>query len=358
MNKYWKRPVAALLAAVLCFSPLTVSAEEQQGTAEISLEPGAEDQQPVVDAQPGTEEDTIQATPELEPDTTETPSTEKDDNVVIEKDDKPYLALGADLSAEQQAVVLGLMGISQEELANYNVTYVTNTEEHTYLDEYISAKEIGSKSWSSIVIVKRDKGNGINISTKNINYCTIGMYKNALVTAGIADADIIVAGPKPISGTAALVGIFKAYSDMTGEAIAENSMDTALNELVLTGQLANGTGADSEDVEAMIAYLKQKVAEGALQDENSIRDAINDACGEFNVSLSDEEKSQLIDLLLKIKDLDLDVDSLLSQAQSIYDKLSDMGFDTSAGSGIGAAIKSFFTGIVDAIKNFFSNIFS
>ena len=39
------------------------------------------------------------------------------------------------------------------------------------------------------------------------------MYKNALVTAGIEDADIIVAGPKNISGTAALVGVFKAYQE-------------------------------------------------------------------------------------------------------------------------------------------------
>lgn len=43
------------------------------------------------------------------------------------------------------------------------------------------------------------------------------MYKNALTTAGITDADIIVAGPKPISGTAALVGIFEAYEAMTGK---------------------------------------------------------------------------------------------------------------------------------------------
>ena len=53
-----------------------------------------------------------------------------------------------------------------------------------------------------------DKGNGIKVSTYNINYCTAGMYKNALATAGISDANIIVAGPFALSGTAALVGNF------------------------------------------------------------------------------------------------------------------------------------------------------
>ncbi len=282
----------------------------------------------------------------------------EDDNVVIEEDDKPYLALGADLSEQQRATVLELMGVQEADLGNYDVTYVTNTEEHQYLDAYIASSEIGSKSWSSVVIVKRDKGNGINISTKNINYCTVGMYKNALVTAGIADADIIVAGPQQISGTAALVGIFKAYTDMTGSELSEDSIDTALNELVLTGQLESTTGADSDEIEGMVAYLKQQVAAGALKDEDSISSAIDDACDQFDVTLTDEEKSNLIDLMLKIKDLNLDADSLLSQAQSIYDKLSEWGIDTSAGSGIGEKIGNFFSGIVDSIKSFFQNIFS
>ena len=138
---------------------------------------------------------------------------ENNDNVEIKKDDKPYLALGADLSDDQKNTVLSLMGIDPANLANYNVTYVTNAQEHQYLDSYVDSSKIGSKSWSSVVIVKRKKGNGLNISTNNITYCTVGMYKNALTTAGITDADIIVAGPKPISGTAALVGIFEAYED-------------------------------------------------------------------------------------------------------------------------------------------------
>ena len=115
---------------------------------------------------------------------------ENNDKVEIKKDDKPYLALGADLSDDQKNIVLSLMGIDPANLANYNVTYVTNAQEHQYLDSYVDSSKIGSKSWSSVVIVKRKKGNGLNISTNNITYCTVGMYKNALTTAGITDADL------------------------------------------------------------------------------------------------------------------------------------------------------------------------
>ena len=276
-----------------------------------------------------------------------------DDNVVIKESDKPYLALGADLSEEQKNTVLSLMGIDPAQLDNYDVVTVNNSEEHQYLDAYIPSSQIGSKSWSSVVIVKKDKGNGINISAKNISYCTVGMYKNALVTAGIEDADIIVAGPQNISGTAALVGVFKAYQEITGKELPQENVDTALNELVLTGQLESSTGADAESVEGLVAYLKQQMAENNLTDDASIRDAIDEAADKFDVALTEEQKEQLLDLLKKIGNLDLDVDSLVNQAKSIYDKIENLGAD-----GIFDKIGSFFSNLFSSIADFFKNLFN
>lgn len=265
----------------------------------------------------------------------------------ITKEDKPYLALGANLTAEQQAAVLGLLGINPAELGDYDVIYITNEEEHKYLGNYVDAGKIGTRSLSSVLIVKREKGHGINITTKNISYCTIGMYKNALITAGITDADIIVAAPSPISGTAALVGAMKAYSDMTGEEVTEESMDTALNELVLTGDLAEVVG-DSEKAEELIAYLKQEVLSKDLSDEGEIQVLIDDACGKFDIALSEEEISQLTDLLMKIGQLDLDWDSIKDQAEELYNKLSEI--DTG---GFFEIVARFFQSVLDFFKGLF-----
>ncbi len=269
-----------------------------------------------------------------------------DDNVEIKKNDKPYLALGSDLSAEQRATVLAIMGIDQNKLADYDVVYVNNAEEHQYLDSYIEKSKIGSKSLSSIVIVERKDGSGLNISTNNVTYCTVGMYKNALATAGIQNADIIVAAPFPISGTAALVGIFKAYTQMTGDVIDEENIDAALNELVVTGQLEAG-GADSDEVEGMIAYVKQAVVEHDLSDESEIRKAIAEGCDKFGITLTEEEVNEIVKLMLKISDLDLDVDGLLNAAQSIYDKIS------TADSGFWAKIRELLRTIWAKIKELF-----
>ena len=279
---------------------------------------------------------------------------ENNDKVEIKKDDKPYLALGADLSDDQKNTVLSLMGIDPANLANYNVTYVTNAQEHQYLDSYVDSSKIGSKSWSSVVIVKRKKGNGLNISTNNITYCTVGMYKNALTTAGITDADIIVAGPKPISGTAALAGIFEAYEAMTGEAVQDNVVDAALNELVVTGELeASIQGLTDQEVEEFIAYIKSLIAEKGLTDEKSINEAINEACDKYGVTLSDDERQKIVDLLLKITSLGIDLSGLVDYAASLYNSFKNGG----SSSGIIASIGNFFGNIFSAIGEFFKNLF-
>ena len=271
-----------------------------------------------------------------------------DDNVVITAEDKPYLALGENLSAEQKVTVLGLMGIDAANLEDYNVVSVTNKEEHQYLDAYLPSEKIGTRALSSVVIVKRERGNGLNISTKNINYCTIGMYKNALVTAGLKDADIIVAGPSPISGTAALIGAMKAYSEMTGEPVDEESLDAAMNEIVITGQLADLIeDADDGEVEEFIAYVKQKVLEGGLKDDSSIRKCIEEALEKYDFSMTDDEKDELTSVLLKISKLDIDVDALLDQAKSLYDQIKNS--DDAQG---------FIAKILQAIRDFFKKLFN
>ena len=277
------------------------------------------------------------------------------DAVVITENDKPYLALGSDLTEEQKNTVLGYMGIDPAALDNYDVVYINNQEEHQYLDSYMDSSAIGTKSLSSVVITKADKGSGINISTYNINYCTVGMYKNALATAGVTDANIIVAGPFQLSGTAALVGILKAYQEMTGNQIEEEIVDAALNELVTTGELNKSIDGDSESVEALIAELKEKLANGDLDTEEDIREAINELAKKYELSLSEDDIKTLIELINALKGLDLDWDSIANQAASWADKLGvDLdSIDKEAAMGLFEKIKEIVKSIWEKIKSIF-----
>jgi len=327
MKKNGMRVTSLFLAAVMLASaPVTASAADTSANVEgeVVVDQTSQDQTSAeTQNQAGQDQTSAEAQDQSQASAAEDAATgANSDNVTIQADDKPYLALGADLTDAQKNTVLSLMGIDPANLGNYDVVYTTNAEEHQYLDSYISSSQIGSKSWSSVVIVKRDKGNGLNISTRNINYCTVGMYKNALTTAGITDADIIVAGPQEISGTAALVGVFKGLSD--------------------------------EEVEEFIAYIKSVIAQNDLKDEASINQAIDDACSKYNVTLSDSERQQIVDLLLKITSLGINLDSLVDYAESLYHSFKDGGGDSSVLSSVG----TFFSNVFSSIADFFKGLFS
>ena len=229
---------------------------------------------------------------------------------------------------------------------------MTNDQEHKYLDSYISKDKIGTRSLSSVVVIKGKKGSGVNVTTKNINYCTTGMYENAMVTAGIEDAEAIVAAPFEISGTAALIGVIEAYSEMTGKDVDEDNIDAALDELVTTGEIKDDSSTDGDEIEGVVAYAKDQVAGKKLSGEE-IQGVIQDAEKKFDIQLSDEDRQKLQSLLEKITKLDLNTDSIKKQANAIYDKLSSMGYDIDVDALMGEA-QGFFAKLIQAIKDFFA----
>lgn len=274
---------------------------------------------------------------------------------------KSIIALGADLSAEQRATVLSLMDVTEADLANYQVVTITNDMEHQYLDAYMDASVIGSKSLSSVKITPAESGHGVLVTTKNINYCTTGMYRNALLTAGVSDADILVVGPMEISGTAALIGAIKGYEAMSGESVSDTTLDTAMNELITTGEIAM-QDADSQDIEELIAFVKAKVAAGGLDSDDQIRSAIEEGEDKFGVTLTEDEINQIIAIMQKINQLGLDPNVLVSQAEDLYSKfgkdfLKNLDTDAIAKEVAKSAASGFFAKIGDAIKGFFAGLF-
>lgn len=271
--------------------------------------------------------------------------------VTITDGDTPYISFGADLRADEKAKVLELFGLTEADLEKCNVNTVTNAEEHQYLDAYITNDHIGSRALSSVAVMKAKKGSGITVTTKNINYCTTSMYENALATAGVKDANVVVVGPFDMSGTAALIGAVKAYSGMTGEAVDTDVIDGAINEMVVTGEIGDETGK-TDEIAGMVAYLKDQVGGKNLSD-SELADAIDQASEKFNVSLTQDQIDQLKELLKKLQGLDLNWNNIRDQAENLYGKLKDMGLkvDTSA---LTQQAQGFFAKLIAFIKSLFN----
>ena len=63
-----------------------------------------------------------------------------------------YVSLGANLTESERATVLGLLGLTEDDLQSCTVVQVTNQEEHEYLDEYLSSSVIGDRAISSVKV--------------------------------------------------------------------------------------------------------------------------------------------------------------------------------------------------------------
>lgn len=272
-------------------------------------------------------------------------------------DDKPYLALGADLTEEQKASVLALLDVDPAQLDEYTVYEVTNEEEYEHLGSYLDASVIGSKSLSSVKVIGREDGYGIQVRTENISYCTVGMYQNALATAGMENAEVVVAGPFALSGTAALVGAMKAYEAMTGDVIDPELMDGAANELVVTSELGDSIG-DTQKAEDLISAIKEIISANEFNSEGEIDQAINDVAADLDIQLSDEDRAMIRDLVDKLSKLDLDFETIKEQAGDLYDRISNMdlskyGITEENVEGFLGKLSVFFSELLEKIKGLF-----
>ncbi|MDY2789908.1 MAG: DUF1002 domain-containing protein [Lachnospiraceae bacterium] len=270
-----------------------------------------------------------------------------------ESTEETIVTLGADLKGEDRETVLSLLGLSEDDLSECTVLEITNADEHNYLDKYLSSQVIGKRALSSIRLNKANKGNGIQVTTHNINYCTESMYVNALATAGVEDADVIVAGPFDISGTAALVGTMKAYEELTGEKISEKAKDAATNELVITGELSESL-SDPEKASELIGYVKNEVIAKNAASEADIKEIVQNAAEEMNVTLSEQDVDKIVSSMKKISSLDLNLDQIKDQAKGLYDKLSSLNISADQAKGIMDKILSFFERLYNKIITLFS----
>lgn len=262
-------------------------------------------------------------------------------------DQEKYLVLGQDLNDSEKAEVLSLLGV--KDMASVNVSYVTNEMEYEALGDYLSSDIIGTRALSSALVTSRGKGDGITVTTENITYCTPEMYQNALITAGVEDVEVKVAGPFRISGTAALVGIASIYEDMAHVDLDEERVDAANEELTATQNLGQEIGA--KEASELLSTLKEQAARlGKNYSREDIQKMMEEYCREHTLTLTDDQKEMILDLIDRLSSLDIDVDSLLEQAGNIYQDLKDNVGITDKEITVD---RGFFAGILEKISDFF-----
>ncbi|MDT2045599.1 hypothetical protein CHN50_06070 [Priestia aryabhattai] len=257
------------------------------------------------------------------------------------------VTLGEDLTIAQKEKVLKDL----EAPENAQTITVSNAEEHEYLGDFIPKATIGSRAISSSSITLTAKDSGLSVATQNITSITDDMYLNALMTAGVKDADIKITAPFEVSGTAALTGIMKAYEVQTNKKIPEEVKKAANEEMVQTAELGEKVG--KEKAAEFMATIKEEIAKENPQTKDDLRALIERVANDLGISLTDSELNALVDFFNRLKDLDIDWNQVKDQLSATKEKVTTF-LQSEEGQSFLDKLKNFFVSIIDAIKALFS----
>lgn len=237
--------------------------------------------------------------------------------ITVFADETKILTLGADLTDEQKQLIINYLGV---DINNVEVITVNNEDEHQYLDGIVSEQTIGHHTYSCSYIEPTTEG-GIHIKTVNLTYVDCDMIRNALITSGITNANVICLAPKEVSGTGAMVGIFKAYEHIESEDLDEEKIELATEELVTTLEISDEVG--KEEANNMMTELKELVIEkGKEINKDEILGIVEKYLEEHNLQLTEEQKWKLVELLLKISQKDYDIEEIKQSYQNLKDTIN------------------------------------
>ena len=251
-------------------------------------------------------------------------------------DSGKVVTLGENLNEEQRASMYKYFGTSPDEV---ETIVVTHADEVQYMQGIATDEQIGPTTNSCAYVEPTDSG-GIKVKTANLNFVTSAMIASTLTTAGMENCNVIAACPFEVSGTGALTGIIMAYETASGEELDEGQKEAAMEELVTTGDLADSVG--QEKATEVIKDVKTEVIDEGLTDPEVIGDAVDNIAEENEITLTDDQRAQVVALMEKISQYDYDVIAL-------KDTLDNLTGESGALSNIWNTVKTFFVGADDGI---------
>lgn len=275
------------------------------------------------------------------------PNYAKADTGINEKLGVPIVVYGANLSDAEKASVKESLGVEKE--AEVEEIEVDGTD----LIKYIPDGDSKARMYSSAKITRQDAGKGLVVkivTEDNITQVTADMYGTAMLTAGVEDAIVEVASPKKVSGHSALVGIYKAY-EVAGIELDTERTDVANDELNLATKFSE-SGVDKDQVSKLLTEIKKELADRKPATKEEVEEIVKEQLDKLNIELSEADRQLLVDLMNRIKDLNIDFNKLSEQLSDFGSKLKDKIGEIDP--GFWEKVKEFFSNLVDSIKSWFN----
>ncbi|NLM03525.1 MAG: DUF1002 domain-containing protein [Clostridiales bacterium] len=266
-------------------------------------------------------------------------------STLVYAEDNVVITLGNELNQNQRQEMLNLFN---EKEGSTKILVITNEEERRYLEGVATEKQLGTRAISSAYVEKLNEGEGITVKTHNLTWVTEEMIMNALVTAGVTDANIIAAAPFEVSGTAALTGILKAFEEITGTPISEEQKKIANEEVITTGELGEEIGKESAST--LVREVKEIIVEKKLKDPEEIKKVIIEIAGNLNITLNQNQIDDISQLMEKINKLNLNTDAIREQLKGIGKEIKNISENSEEVKSLLGKVLDFLRKIIDQLS--------
>lgn len=276
------------------------------------------------------------------------PNKTNADSYVDEKLGVPIVVYGANLSDTEKADVKRALKV--DEASEVEEITVDGSD----LVKYIPGGNGSARMYSSAKITRQEEGKGLVVkivTESNITEVTADMYATAMLTAGVEDAVVEVASPKKVSGHSALTGIYKAY-EVSGETLDTERTDVANDELSLATKFSKEAGIDQEKVSQLLTDIKKEIADKNPATKEDIEKIVTEQLDKLEINLSETDRQLLIDLMDRIKDLNIDFGKLSDQLSDFSKKIKDKIGDIDP--SFWEKVKTFFADLLNSIKSLFN----
>lgn len=254
------------------------------------------------------------------------------------------LALGGDLSDSQKADMRKYFKVSDDMDAIYVTTDVA-VKALGLSDE--EAKNVTGGWYSSAYVKLNNKETGVKVTAKNLTLVTNDMLANALITSGIYNADVSAYAPFEVTGESALAGILAGAENIMGTNLPKENKEVAQEEIGVSTDLADEVG--QTEAAAIINDIKSAVIEQKPKTDKDIKAIVDNIAGEYSVDITEDMEAQIVSLMSKIKNLDIDY----SEVKNTLDKTASKLKDELAALGKSLNDSGFFEKVIDWLKNAF-----
>lgn len=236
------------------------------------------------------------------------------------------VTLGANLTQEQKEQMFQTFGVKESDVKTITMTVQDIRKQLGMPPAPVNVK---GNAYSSAFVRIEEPGYGIKVKTSNMTAVTPSMLENALVTSGVTDADVVATAPFEVSGTSALAGVLQAFEDATGKEVPVEQKQAAQKEITVTNQLAEATTGDGKPIgqnraTTLIAVMKKEVIKEQPKNDIQIGQIVNNVTNNYNIKLSSDQQQEMVQLMSKINNLNLDYGSLKGQLNSMTDKMEDL----------------------------------